>query len=85
MRFLPEMFQEKDGSRKLAILLKRFITGGGHEIQFNVTNNQTLLDALDHPEKYGDLIVRVSGFSAFFTRLIPAVQQDIIRRNAHGR
>lgn len=85
MRFLPEMFQEKDGCRKLAILLKRFITGGGHEIQFNVTNNQTLQDALDHPEKYGDLIVRVSGFSAFFTRLIPAVQQDIIRRNAHGR
>ncbi len=85
MRFLPEMFKNEDGHRRLAILLKRFIAGGGHEIQFNVTDNEILSDALEHPEKYGDLIVRVSGFSAFFTQLNPAVQQDIIRRNAHGK
>ena len=66
-------------------LVKKFIISGGHEIQFNVTDNETLLDAMKNPEKYGDLIVRVSGFSAFFTRLAPEVQQDIIRRNAHGK
>ena len=40
--------------------------------------------AVAEPEKYADLIVRVSGFSAFFTKLAPEVQQDILRRHAHG-
>ena len=39
---------------------------------------------LGEPEKYADLIVRVSGFSAFFTKLAPEVQKDILRRHAHG-
>ena len=85
MRFQPEMFENEDGLSHFTVLLQRFIAGGGHEIQFNVTNNEVLLDAVAHPEKYGDLIVRVSGFSAFFTQLSPAVQQDIIRRTIHGR
>ena len=66
-------------------LLRKFFEGRGHEIQFNVTNNTMLEDAMANPEKYGDLMVRVSGFSAFFTKLVPKIQHDIIRRNAHGR
>lgn len=85
MRFLPEMFETEAGYERMLVLLKKFIAGDGHEIQFNVTNNQTLLDAIENPEQYGDLLVRVSGFSAFFTKLSPEVQQDIIRRNAHGK
>lgn len=85
MRFLPEMFETEAGYERMLVLLKKFIAGEGHEIQFNVTNNQTLLDAIENPEQYGDLLVRVSGFSAFFTKLSPEVQQDIIRRNAHGK
>lgn len=84
MRFQPEIFKNGEGHKRLVTLLKAFIAGGGHEIQFNVTNNKLLNDALEHPENYGNLIVRVSGFSAFFTKLHPSVQQDIIRRNAHG-
>lgn len=85
MRFLPEMFSDEKGFDCMLALVKKFIISGGHEIQFNVTDNKTLQDAVKNPDKYGDLIVRVSGFSAFFTRLSPEVQQDIIRRNAHGR
>ena len=85
MRFLPEMFAEEEGCRRMLAMLRRFIEGKGHEIQFNVTDNATLQDAVVHPERHGDLIVRVSGFSAFFTGLSPEVQQDIIRRSAHGR
>ena len=81
MRFLPEMF---DDPGRLLVLLRRFISGRGHEMQFNVTDNATLAQAIAEPEKYADLIVRVSGFSAFFTQLDPLVQRDIMRRRAHG-
>ena len=84
MRFLPEMFEHESGQKNMLALLKRFIKGGGQEMQFNVTNNRILEDAVREPEKYADLIVRVSGFSAFFTKLAPEVQKDIMRRNAHG-
>lgn len=85
MRFSPDMFAEEAGIRRMLVLLRKFIVGRGHEIQFNVADNETLLDAEKHPEKYGDLIVRVSGFSAVFTKLAPEVRQDIIRRNVYGK
>ncbi|MGE4563734.1 MAG: pyruvate formate lyase family protein [Victivallaceae bacterium] len=84
MRFRPEMFADPAGSRYLALLLRRFVAGGGHEMQFNVTADRVLAEAIENPEAYGDLIVRVSGFSAFFTTLDPAVQLDIAGRHAHG-
>ncbi len=84
MRFLPAMFEGEKGLDALVVYLKRFVAGGGQEMQFNVTHNAQLADAIANPEKYADLIVRVSGFSAFFTRLSPEVQRDIMRRNAHG-
>ena len=84
MRFLPEMFTSEEGCRRMLALLRRFIAGGGQEMQFNVTNDAVLREAVAKPEKYADLIVRVSGFSAFFTKLSPEVQQDILRRHAHG-
>ena len=84
MRFLPEMFDSEAGCRRMLALLRRFIEGKGQEMQFNVTNDAVLRKAVAEPEKYADLIVRVSGFSAFFTKLAPEVQQDILRRHAHG-
>ena len=54
------------------------------ELQFNFTGTRTLLDAQAHPENHGDLVVRVSGFSGYFTRLAPEVQDDVIRRKSHG-
>lgn len=83
MRFLPEMFRDEAGRRNLLAILRRFLDGGGQEMQFNVTDNAQLEDAMANPERYADLIVRVSGFSAFFTKLDPSVQRDIIRRTVH--
>ena len=83
MRFHPDMFANEQGTRNLVAVLRRFIEGKGHEMQFNVTDNETLQKAIDSPEDYASLIVRVSGFSAFFTRLHPDIQHDIMRRNAH--
>lgn len=55
----------------------------GTHVQFNIIDNEKLRDAQKHPEKYRDLIVRVSGYSAYFTELSPQVQQDIIDRSEH--
>jgi formate C-acetyltransferase len=57
--------------------------GGGMEIQFNVTTRETFLDARDHPEKYRELLVRVSGYTAYFKDLSPQMQQEIIDRTEY--
>lgn len=84
MRFTPDMFSGEKGITSLGALISRFVEDGGHEMQFNVTDNRVLAQAMEHPEAYGDLIVRVSGFSAYFVNLEPGVQRDILRRNVHG-
>ena len=79
MKFSPSMFT--DGKReKLAALIKTYFKKGGQELQVNSTSREILIDALDHPEKYGSLVVRVSGFSAFYTNLNRDVQMDILHR-----
>ena len=57
---------------------------GGLEIQANVVSQETLRKAQEWPDEYGDLIVRVSGFSSYFTRLDRAVHDEIIARSAHA-
>jgi formate C-acetyltransferase len=49
-------------------------------MQFNVVSKETLLDAQKHPENYKTLVVRVAGYSALFTTLSKALQDDIIKR-----
>ncbi len=55
----------------------------GMEIQFNVVDRETLLQAQEHPEKYENLLVRVSGFSTYFVELDRALQDEIITRYMH--
>ncbi len=78
-KFSPSMFE--DGKRqKLVSLLKVYFARGGQEMQINATSPEILRDALDHPEKYPDLVVRVSGFSAYYITLQRDVQLDILAR-----
>ena len=53
-------------------------------MQFNVVSRETLLDAQKYPEKYKHLVVRVAGYSAFFTTLSRSLQDDIINRTEQG-
>jgi formate C-acetyltransferase len=73
----------KDDQRKLFALIKTYFNEGGKHIQFNIVDRETLLDAQLHPERHRNLIVRVSGYSAFFTELLPAMQNEIIARTEH--
>ena len=56
---------------------------GGMEIQFNVTSRDTFVDAVAHPEKYPELLVRVSGYTAYFKDLTPQMQKEIIERTEY--
>ena len=62
-------------------LLDGYAQKGGHHLNVNVLNKETLLDAQKHPEKHTDLIVRVAGYSAFFNVLSKKTQDDIIGRS----
>jgi formate C-acetyltransferase len=56
---------------------------GGMEIQFNVTTHDTFVDAFNHPEKYPELLVRVSGYTAYFKDLNRRMQKEIIDRTEY--
>ena len=64
-------------------MLNVYFAQGGQELQINVVNSKTLLAAQENPEQYQDLVVRVAGFSEFFVRLTPEMQQDVIARMEH--
>jgi len=83
MKFHPSALNTVEDLRKLAVLIKTYFSLGGKWIQFNVVGRETLLDAQRHPENYQDLIVRVAGYSAYFTQLSKPVQDDIIKRTEH--
>jgi formate C-acetyltransferase len=56
---------------------------GGMEIQFNITTHDTFVDAVAHPEKHPELLVRVSGYTAYFKDLNPQMQKEIIDRTEY--
>lgn len=64
----------------MAALVKSFIDMGGHQMQINAVNRDTMLDAQKHPEKYHNLIVRVWGWSGYFVELDKEYQDHIIKR-----
>lgn len=68
---------------KLEALLRTYLELGGMQIQINVVDHATLLDAQAHPENHRDLLVRITGYSAHFTTLSKDVQDDIIARHEH--
>jgi formate C-acetyltransferase len=67
----------------IAMLRTFFSDHKGWHVQYNVVSRETLLAAKAHPEDYRDLVVRVAGYSAFFTSLSPGMQDDIIARTEH--
>ena len=68
---------------KLALLVRSFVEQGGHQIQLNTVDADTLKDAQAHPEKYGQLIVRIWGWSAYFVELDKRYQDHVIARSEY--
>ncbi|MBN1833407.1 MAG: hypothetical protein JW896_14985 [Deltaproteobacteria bacterium] len=82
-KFSATMIQSKDSVEKLVAYTNAFMLNGGSHIQYNIVDTNELRDAKIHPEKHEDLIVRIGGFSAYFTQLSPDIQDDVINRNEH--
>lgn len=80
VRFVPSMLRTDDDLRKLGFLIRTYFSMGGHHIQFNVVDTETLHDAQQHPERYRDLLVRVAGYSDYFNDMTTQLQNEIIAR-----
>ncbi len=76
----PSNLKTNEGLEKITNLIISYFKMGGMHIQPNVVSNETLRDAQIHPENYRDLIVKVAGYSAYFTDLGKSIQDDIIAR-----
>lgn len=68
----------------LTAYAKTYLEAGGMQMQFNVMSTQTLRDAIEHPEAYRNLMVRISGYNAYFVELNRELQLELIERNEHA-
>ena len=79
-KIMAGLLDTAEGEEGIITLLRTASVFGNGEMQFNYLDNDTLVEAQEHPENYRDLIVRVAGYSAFFVELCKDVQDEIISR-----
>lgn len=83
LKLMPDFFRKERYQEPIKMLIEEYFDMGGLEIQFNTLNKGTLLAAQKEPCKYRNLVVRVSGFSAYFVALEESLQNEIMRRTEH--
>jgi len=84
---IPQALGKEDDNRitNLTGMLDGYFHDNGHHVNINVFNRETLLDAMDHPEKYPQLTIRVSGYAVNFVNLTREQQEDVISRTFHEK
>ncbi len=82
LKFQKSVFNN-ESIPKLITLIKTFLRRGGFEVQINVVDRDTLVDAQAHPEKYSDLVVRIGGYSDYFIHIGKNMQDEVILRTEH--
>lgn len=84
LEFDQSVFRNEESVAKLGMLVRTFITLGGHQLQLNTVCKEKLLDAKKHPENHRNLIVRVWGWSGYFVELEECYQDHVINRIEFG-
>ncbi len=83
-KFSSSIVQSEESINKLVAYTNAFMLNNGSHIQYNIVDTNELRAAKKDPQKYKDLIVRIGGFSAYFTQLSPSIQDDVINRSEHS-
>ena len=78
IKLSPSLIASEADKKNLIALLRAEGELGGYHVQFNVVSTEKLRDAQEHPENYGDLLVRIAGYSAYFIELRREAQESII-------
>jgi formate C-acetyltransferase len=81
MKFNANLFKSPESVHRLRDLILTFLKRGGFEIQVNVLQPDTLQQAIKNPEAFADLVVRIGGYTDYFTRLSPQMQQELLLRS----
>jgi pyruvate formate-lyase/glycerol dehydratase family glycyl radical enzyme len=81
----PEFARGPKGAVLVDALTRGYFAAGGMQVQYNVVDVDELIDAKLHPERHRGLVVRISGYSAYFNDLTPAMKDELIARSQHGR
>ncbi|MEN6420257.1 MAG: pyruvate formate lyase family protein, partial [Clostridiaceae bacterium] len=81
----PSLMRDQEHREKLKAFLKGYIHNGGTALQINILDAEILKDAQLHPENYRNLLVRITGYNAYFTSIGRELQNEIIARESHNR
>ena len=84
MSFNPSFLRDEEHIEKFISFLKTYHEIGGSALQVNMIDPGLLRKALENPAAYTNLLVRVTGYNAYFVHLGPELQQEIIRRESHA-
>jgi trans-4-hydroxy-L-proline dehydratase len=84
MKFNRSLFRTGEGFGRLRDLVLTFLRRGGFETQINVVDAETLRAARRNPEAHRDLVVRIGGYTDYFTRLSPEMQDEVLLRTEFG-
>ena len=81
----PSLMRDHERREKLKAFLRGYTQNGGTALQINILDAETLKDAQKHPENYKNLLVRITGYNAYFTSIGRELQNEIIARESHNR
>jgi len=84
IKISPTVFENEDGFKRMADLIRVFVDQKVDHVQINVTSVETLRAAQEEPDKYRDLVVKVAGYNARFIAIHKELQDQIIARTEHG-
>jgi len=83
-RFSKNLFRDQESMAKLRTLVQTYFRMGGLQLQVNVIDQETLIKAMEHPESYAGLIVRIGGYSAYWRNLTESARLAVLQRSEHA-